>query len=171
MRIYIACLAAYNCGALHGQWIDATSDVDAMQDQVAAMLAASPVAGAEEWAIHDYDSFPNLGEFPGLAAVAAMAELFEDFDHIAADDLHAILANFHTADEARANLSDNFSGTFNSFRAYSDQAADEMIDAQGLDATRSKFLISYFDYEAWARDLALDMTVIDCPSGVAVFHS
>jgi antirestriction protein len=171
MRIYIACLAAYNSGALHGQWIDATSDVDAMREQVAAMLAASPVAGAEEWAIHDYDSFPNLGEFPGLDAVAAMAELFEDFDHIAADDLHAILANFHTADEARANLSDNFAGTFDSFSAYADDAADEMIEACGLDATRGKFLINYFDYAAWARDLALEMTVIDCPSGVAVFHA
>lgn len=167
MRIYIACLAAYNSGALHGQWIDATSDVDAMQDEVAAMLAASPVAGAEEWAIHDYDSFPNLGEFPGLAAVAAMAELFEDFDHIAPDDLQAILGSFHTADEARANLSDNFAGTFDSFRDYADEAADETLACYTL----PDMVKNYFDYEGWARDLALEMTVIDCPSGVAVFHA
>lgn len=41
-RIYIACLASYNAGRLHGKWIDATADVDAMQAEVRAMLRASP---------------------------------------------------------------------------------------------------------------------------------
>ncbi len=41
-RIYAACLASYNAGRLHGLWIDATTDVDAMQAEINAMLAASP---------------------------------------------------------------------------------------------------------------------------------
>ncbi len=40
-RIYVACLASYNNGVLHGAWIDATSDADAMQEQVDTMLRAS----------------------------------------------------------------------------------------------------------------------------------
>lgn len=28
IRIYVACLAAYNNGELHGAWIDATQDLD-----------------------------------------------------------------------------------------------------------------------------------------------
>ncbi|RAN38199.1 antirestriction protein ArdA, partial [Hyphomonas sp. GM-8P] len=50
-RIYVACLAAYNNGCLHGRWIEATTPDDIM-GQVRAMLAASPLPGAEEWAIH-----------------------------------------------------------------------------------------------------------------------
>ncbi|MEH6808999.1 MAG: antirestriction protein ArdA, partial [Hyphomonas oceanitis] len=50
-RIYVACLAAYNGGRLHGRWIDATEH-EAVWKEVRAMLAASPEPDAEEWAIH-----------------------------------------------------------------------------------------------------------------------
>ena len=39
-RIYVACLAAYNNGRLHGRWIDATTP-DEIWGEVRAMLAAS----------------------------------------------------------------------------------------------------------------------------------
>jgi hypothetical protein len=32
-RIYVACLAAYNAGYLHGEWIDVT-DTDSINEQV-----------------------------------------------------------------------------------------------------------------------------------------
>ena len=50
-RIYVACLAAYNNGFLHGRWIDATTP-DEIMEEVQAMLAASPIPQAEEWGIH-----------------------------------------------------------------------------------------------------------------------
>lgn len=169
MKIYVACLAAYNAGILHGAWINAESDEEAMQEAVAAMLAASPVPDAEEFAIHDYDGFPNMGEYPGLDAVAEMAAIFEDFDYIGADDLREILKDFGSPEEAREALTDNFVGTFDTFREYADQAADEMLAAHNVkdDSPLSR----YFDYEAFARDLAFDMRVIDCPSGVSVFYA
>lgn len=40
-RIYVACLASYNAGTLHGEWIDAT-DAETVREQVAKMLRASP---------------------------------------------------------------------------------------------------------------------------------
>lgn len=45
IRIYVADLAAYSAGHLHGVWIDATLTLDDIQAQVDAMLAASPVGG------------------------------------------------------------------------------------------------------------------------------
>jgi antirestriction protein len=57
IRIYLACLAAYNNGKLHGVWIDATNDIDDIQDQINEMLESSPEEDAEEWAIHDYESY------------------------------------------------------------------------------------------------------------------
>lgn len=64
-RIYVASLSDYNCGTLHGVWIelDEYSDYDDVMETVERMLAASPsvAAGesdvAEEFAIHDHDGF------------------------------------------------------------------------------------------------------------------
>ena len=36
-QIYIACLAAYNNGKLHGVWIDATQDVDHIWEEINAI--------------------------------------------------------------------------------------------------------------------------------------
>ena len=43
MQIYIACLASYNNGTLHGKWIEATSDVDEMQEDVNALLRSKSI--------------------------------------------------------------------------------------------------------------------------------
>jgi Antirestriction protein (ArdA) len=48
IRIYVADLAAYNEGFLHGVWIDATSEVSDTQDEINKLLASSPVMGAED---------------------------------------------------------------------------------------------------------------------------
>ncbi|NII10295.1 antirestriction protein ArdA [Oleiagrimonas sp. C23AA] len=54
-RIYVACLAAYNNGYLHGTWIDAHQDAGGIRDEIAAMLARSPIKDAKEYAIRDYE--------------------------------------------------------------------------------------------------------------------
>ena len=68
ISIYVACLAAYNNGKLHGCWIDATQELDDIQDQINSMLASSPEEDAEEYAIHDYEGFGSyrLGEYEGI---------------------------------------------------------------------------------------------------------
>ena len=43
-RIYVACLASYNAGILHGEWIEATADADELKARVQAMLDRSPEA-------------------------------------------------------------------------------------------------------------------------------
>ena len=74
-RIYVASLSDYNAGRLHGRWIDATQGVDAVQEEVNAMLAESREAVAEEWAIHNYDEFAGvrLGEWEDLARICELA--------------------------------------------------------------------------------------------------
>ena len=78
-RIYVACLAAYNSGCLHGRWITATTP-DEIMEQVRAMLADSPEQGAEEWAIHDYEGFEgaNLSEYASFETVCELADFIEE---------------------------------------------------------------------------------------------
>ena len=69
-RIYVACLAAYNNGYLHGRWINATTP-DEIMGKVRAMLADSPLPDADEWAIHDYEGFEgaSLSEYASFETV------------------------------------------------------------------------------------------------------
>lgn len=188
-RFYAACLASYNNGVLHGAWIDASTDTEEMQEQVDAMLRASKfpnvtvehpetgeqVPSAEEFAIHDYDGLPStLGEYCGLDAIAEYMEFIEAVEETGTDDpaalAQAMVDNWHSVEYAKDAL-DNYMGTYSSFRDYADEAADEMIACHTADGNSPQMLINYFDYEAWARDLAIEMTALDVPSGVAVFSA
>jgi antirestriction protein len=40
-KIYVACLAAYNAGYLHGDWIDADQDADDIYQEIRDMLSRS----------------------------------------------------------------------------------------------------------------------------------
>jgi len=75
IRIYVADLAAYNNGKLHGVWIDACDDINNIWEQIKAMLAASPEDFAEEYAIHDYEGFGSyaLSEYEGIETAHKVA--------------------------------------------------------------------------------------------------
>lgn len=180
MRLYVACLASYNNGVLHGRWIDASSDIDAMQEEIADMLRASRfpnvtvkhpetgemVPSAEEWAMHDSEGLPRcFGEYPSLEKVAAFAELVEEFDHIEAEDVAAIVDNFGSIDQAGTEMRDHFAGVYATFRDYAEEIADEAL--AGLD--QESIAVRYFDYDAYARDLQHDMTVVEISTGLALF--
>ncbi|MEV0445318.1 antirestriction protein ArdA [Streptomyces spectabilis] len=76
-HIYVASLADYNAGHLHGRWIDADQSADEILAEIGAMLAASPIAGAEDYAIHDSEGFGGirLAESLDLEDVVKLAEL------------------------------------------------------------------------------------------------
>jgi len=48
IKIYVACLAAYNAGHLHGAWINANQDAYDIWNEVSAMLMTSPIPETEE---------------------------------------------------------------------------------------------------------------------------
>jgi antirestriction protein len=65
-RIYVACLAAYNNGCLHGEWINANQDADSLHEEVKKILSASPIPRAEEFAIHDFENFGDVQIIYGI---------------------------------------------------------------------------------------------------------
>jgi antirestriction protein len=164
-RIYVACLASYNAGLLHGEWIDPAQDLEDLYNEIQAMLAASPVQGAEEWAIHDYEGFTplNLGEHPPLDQVREIALLIEEHG-----PAYAAYADYVGSGPASEDgFKDTYQGTWGSFAAY---AKDYINSVEGLDKIPED-LRRYFDYEAYARDLdsSGDCYSIFCAEGVYVF--
>jgi len=147
-RIYVACLAAYNDGILHGAWIDADQDADTIRDEIAAMLARSPIRGAEEYAIHDYEGFENVTvhEYASIEKVARMAAFIGEHGALGA----GLLDEFNgDMDQAETAMRDDYHGQFASLADYVEELIRESI-------TIPKALEYYIDWKAMARDAELN---------------
>jgi len=168
-RIYVACLAAYVNGHLHGKWLDVddTTTEGELEEQIEAILKSSPAGeDAEEWQIHDSEGFGDLvDEDTSLEDVCTLAALVEEHGLPLAK---AASRYVHTdAEDIKTNLEDNYQGTFESLEDYAEQWLE---DTGSLDAI-PEHLRMYFDFAAFARDLELngDVTTEETPEGTAVF--
>lgn len=161
MRIYIADLAAYNNGYLHGVWIDATLDVEAIQDAINDMLAASPIVGAEEYAIHDYEGFDGyrLSEYESIQSAHDIAEFIEEFPLFGA----ALLAHYGDLDEARTTAEENYRGCYASVAYFAQELIEETTEIPSN-------LVNYIDYETIARDMVLSGEVFTIETGSEEVH-
>ncbi len=164
-RIYVASLADYNAGRLHGSWVDAAQDAEDINTEISRMLGESPTPNAEEWAIHDYEGFAPvaIGEYDSVETVAAVAAgLTEHGPAFAAWADHIGLAD---RDELR-RFEDHYLGHWPSAADYAaDMLADMGVD---LDALGPEGLAPYvrFDLEGYARDLSIDaLHISDSPDG------
>ena len=160
-RIYVACLAAYNNGYLHGRWINATTP-DEIMDKVRAMLAASPLPDADEWAIHDYEGFEgaSLSEYASFETVCALAEFISEHGRLGAkvhrhygDDL----------EQARAAF-ENYAGEYRSVADFAEELAREC----GTEIPAS--LQYYIDWDAMGWDMALNGDIFTVETGFDQVH-
>lgn len=145
IRIYVACLAAYNNGILHGAWIDATQGEAGIWDDVRAMLAASPEPDAEEWAIHDYEGFEGalISEWTSFERITELAEFIEEHGELGGKLLEHFCGEL---DEARAAFED-YSGQHESLEYF----AIDLTEQTGLKIPEG--LQSYIDYASMGRDM------------------
>jgi antirestriction protein len=161
-RIHVACLAAYNNGYLHGAWIDAAQEPWSIYDDVKAMLAASPVAGAEEWAIHDYEGFGEvtIEEYAGFERVSALASFITEHGEIG-----AALLDYYSGDldEAQQAMSDRYMGEHASLADYVQEMTEE--------ATPIPHALRYYiDWKAMARDVEINGELFTVSTAFDVVH-
>ena len=163
VRVYVADLAAYNNGFLHGVWIDATLDMDDIQEQVNEMLKATPLdEKAEEYAIHDYEGFGayRVSEYERLESVHEVACFLEEFGAVAGD----VLAHFgDDLEDARKALEENYNGCYSSLADY----------AEELTADASKVpehLAYYIDYDRMGRDMEMSGDIFTVETGYQEVH-
>ncbi|HFS0969423.1 TPA: antirestriction protein ArdA [Pseudomonas aeruginosa] len=161
IRIYVADLAAYNAGHLHGVWIDATLDMDDIQANVDAMLAASPMEDAEEYAIHDFEGFDGyrLGEYEGLQTVHEIALFIEDYPDFGG----ALLSHFNDLEQARKAAEEDYCGCYASLADYAQELTVET-------ASIPQHLARYIDYRAMARDMEIGGDLFTLEIGFEQVH-
>ena len=147
IRIYVACLAAYNNGVLHGRWINADQDSDAIRDEIAGMLLASPIEGAEEYAIHDYEGFEGAGleEYTGIDQVAELAAFIAEHGELGGN----LVAYFGDLEDAREAIEDHYAGAYRSLADFAEEITWETTEIP-------ESLQFYIDWEEMARDLEIN---------------
>jgi len=171
--IYVASLADYNSGNLHGAWIDAARVPSDIQADIDAMLAQSLEANAEEFVIFDHDQFGlyRINEHDPIDLVAQIARGIKEHGYA-----FAAWADIH---EGYVDLRDDFTeaylGHYNSVQDYVDRLADELGYAEQLDKVPES-LQPYirFDCEALAHDMELSgdiYAVRDPAGGVWIFRT
>ncbi len=157
-HIYVACLAAYNAGCLHGRWIDASQDAEDIWAEVNAMLAASPELGAEEHAIHDYEGFGalRLGEYESLERVAAVAAGIAEHG----DAFTAWLSYDTGRDPVDVQaFEDAYRGEWDSLRAYAENYADEVGMYDVAEKSGSPYVV--VDIDMLTRDLDIELYAVE----------
>lgn len=161
-RIYVACLAAYHSGYLHGAWIEAAQEPWTIWDAVQDMLRASPLAEAEEWAIHDREGFRGvqIAEGASLERVSELALFVAEHGEVGA----ALLA-YYGGDvaEAREAIAARYKGQHVSLAEYVQGMTEE---ATAIPNT----LRHYVDYQAMARDAEVSGELFTVATAWDVVH-
>jgi antirestriction protein len=166
-RIYVASLADYNAGYLHGVWIDATDEIEDIWAAITQMLVASHSPNSEEWVIHDYEGFYGLrlGEYESIERVAAVARGISDHGEAFAVWVDHCEPSVDELD----GFTDAYLGQWATVAAYARSLLEdygEEIDEVGPDHLRPYFS---FDLDAYARDLATEANIVEGHGGVYVF--
>ena len=173
-RVYIASLADYNEGRLHGAWIDAAQDEDELGRAVLEMLAHSLSPGAEEWAIHDYEGFGllHLSEFESLATIAKVAKGIAEHGPAFA----AWAAHVGADSELLDAFEEAYMGEWQDGKEFAEQMLDDIGELEELKSKLSDHLAPYveIDYDSYFDDLVSGgqiSTMEKLDGGIYVFRN
>ncbi len=144
--IYVACLAAYNNGLLHGVWIDVTFGIDHINREVKKMLKSSPISGAEEWAIHSDANFHGIAisESMDFEIVVEIAEFIENYGELGVE---LVEDQGLSLDDAQSMIEENYHGEYKSTIHFVEQLMEDELSKY------PEHIRNYFNYDAFTYDL------------------
>lgn len=160
-HICIQDLADYNEGRLRFEWLDLNdfSDEEELGEYINNFLAAK---GHEEYMIADYDEFINLGEYPTIS------ELWEVWEAIQEHGLEPVkgFIDWYGSWDA-SEFEDSYNGEWDSWEDF----VYDIVDQCGYLSQMPEEIRSYFDYEAFGRDLGFDYHEHNANGSTYVYRS
>ena len=162
IRIYVADLAAYNNGILHGIWINACDDLEDIKAQINKMLACSPEEEAEEYAIHDYEGFEgySVSEWSGIDELHEVACFIDENPGLGGALLNHFCGNL---EDARRVLEDCYYGCYSSLADYAEELTEGCYEIP-------ENLACYIDYERMGRDMEMSGDIFIIETGYNEAH-
>ncbi len=147
-RIWVGCLAAYNNGTLHGEWIDLDGkDEDQVQEDIQAILKSSPIPNAEEWHICDSEGFGKfeVKRHHDIEELVKVVSLIEEHG----EPFKALLSYHNDVDYAEKVMGDGYRGEYESTADYAQELTEECSEIP-------EHLAPYIDWERMARDMEIN---------------
>jgi antirestriction protein len=164
LKIYVACLASYNNGCLHGAWIECEGkSADELQEEISTKVlqtskfpnvmvevAGKMVPSSEEFAIHDHEgAFGLIEEYSPLSYVAQLAEMIAEHG-----EAYALYAKNLGGSELPSgeDFQEHYQGEFEHEEAF----AESFAAATGLFDTCPQTVVNHFDMQSYAGELFQD---------------
>jgi len=149
-RIYVACLASYTNGILYGAWIALDQPLEDVLEQIRRLLDKSPMPGAEEIAVHNFEGFGSLsiGEYESITMIHDQAEFIIEHGALGAE----LLAHYGgNLEDAEKTLEDYYMGEHESELAYATDLFDELYMHDIPESAQY-----YVDYQKFQRDIFIN---------------
>jgi type IV secretory pathway TrbF-like protein len=165
--VYFANLSEYNNGRMVGGWLYPL-DYDSFDSFYIAIKEVT--RNADEVAVHDYDDFPNMGEYPDHDELYKVIHAVDD-SHIDNEVLFKYMANQHDYSIDLVEEAENsYINTYEDFQKFANEYADEEI-INNVNKEAQQFVFSNFDYESYAYDLRHSFDSFKLSTyEVAIFH-
>lgn len=162
-QVYMACLGCYNEGRIHGQWVDADDLADRWtmynnfdDDQRAPDGDWVPHAMTncardyhEEWAIHDYDGVPNLGEHPDIVYLTMVMRCVEEHGDPFLEWFNLDPHNKSHHDDLSEAFQQAYCGEWDSPKAFAEEHAEELGYIPSIHEKNPNPLFAFVDFEWW----------------------
>jgi antirestriction protein len=167
--IYVACLASYNNGILHGDWIDLEGGIDeeGIQEGIDWMLSHSPEPGAEEYAVHDSAGLPGYlsrTEWPSLSELVAWANELSNYSDEDTQEAYRLACE----DQSQTLTEDSFRETYCGCYADGVEYASYLAEESDAVPKGQPWPLSCIDWEDAWRELTYDGYHLEpCRSGGA----
>ena len=161
-KVYMSCLGCYNEGRVHGMWIDTdelerryektNTPTETPTDRNTDHMVACSRPFHDEWAIHDYDGVPNIGENPDIEflieVMHAMRVGADAFFHWFNHDSWNMS---HLKGELEWAFNEQYMGKYDSPKAFAEEYATEV---GWIDMNNNNPLFRYVDFEwYWKSEL------------------
>lgn len=169
LRIFLTNLGKYNEGKLIGEWIELPISADELEKAKERIgISDEPDENGnyyEEWFITDYETDIHgltVGEYDNLDELNELAETLEDLDEYEREIVEAIISEGYTLEEAIDKKDDCI--VYGDCQDMEDVAI-EYAEMTGLLNSIPENLQSYFDFEAYGRDMSFEGHFVFTPNG------
>lgn len=167
-RVYVANLGKYNEGELVGQWLSLPATDEEKEALFVAIGLGQMVNGEyvhgltvdgvcyEECAIHDYESDIDGLEFDEYLPIDAASEMVDAIERLCEYELDTLRAAIECFGEHPKQVAENID-EFRLYDASNEEELGYLLADEGYIEIPSN-LTNYFDFEAFGRDCAIEMS-------------
>jgi len=154
-QAYVACLASYNNGILHGDWI-ALDGSENINRRIKEILRSSPISKAEEYAIHDHEHCGNLGEYDGRGALIRIATAYQATQQEGIEWKAFAAYCDHLSEEISTEAIQHFQESYAGASSSIEGWCEEFLEDSGQLSEIPENLRYYFNFESLARDMQIN---------------